>query len=71
MWWGNWKWCRQEKKKKVIRKIKIEKKIECDGEIENGVVKKKNKKIRKIKLIIYTMWWDIENGVVRKKEKNF
>ena len=23
MWWGDWKWCRQEKMKKKIRKIKM------------------------------------------------
>ena len=33
---------------KKIRKIKKQK-IECDGEIENGVVKKKNKKKKKNK----------------------
>ncbi len=37
MWWWQWNWCRQEKYKKLENKK--EKYIECDGDIENGVVK--------------------------------
>ena len=52
---GKLKMMSSREKEKSNQKNKNRKKIECDGEIENGVVKKKNKKIRKIKLIIYTM----------------